>query len=135
MTSGHPGNYTSLTDVTGKDMTKRTTRKPTVDMNRISDSHRQQIERVVQIGAKIGLDQEKQKRETLKAITRNFDAVIEALDESTRKIIFAALIDVATVADAKRIRQHSGYGVADAMKPAHTVPQERHNGKNPQPEA
>lgn len=116
-------------------MTKRTTRKPAVDMNRISDSHRQQIERVVQIGAKIGLDQEKQKREILKAISRNFDAMIEALDEGTRKIIFAALIEVATVADAKRIKQHQGYREAHAAKPAHAVPQERHSEKNPQPEA
>lgn len=34
-------------------MTKRTTRKSAVDMNRISDSHRQQIERVVQIGQRL----------------------------------------------------------------------------------
>lgn len=114
-------------------MTKRTTRKPAVDMNRISESHRQQIERVVQIGAKIGLDQQRQNQEILKAITRNFDAMIEALDEGTRKIIFTALIDVATLADANRIRQHSGYREADAAKPAHAGQQERHNGRKPQP--
>lgn len=114
-------------------MTKRTA-KPVIDMTRITDSHRQQIERIVQVGAKIGLDQEKQKREILKAISRNFDAMIDMMDEGTQKIIFAVLIDVATVADAKRIRKHPGYGEVAAVKPAHAAPQERHNDKNPQPE-
>lgn len=113
-------------------MTKRTA-KPVIDMTRITDSHRQQIERIVQVGAKIGLGQERQKREILKAISRNFDAMIEVMDEGTRKIIFATLIEVATVADVKRIRQHPGHGEADAEKPADTVPQEQHNEKNPQP--
>ena len=115
-------------------MTKRTTRKSAVDMNRISESHRQQIERIVQVGAKIGLDQEKQKREILKAISRNFDAMIEVVDDGTKRAVFGALVEVATVADAKRIRQHSGYGQADAAL-TQAVPHERHNQKNPQPEA
>ncbi len=112
-------------------MTKRTNRTPLIDHTRMTDTQRQQIERIVQIGAKIGLDQQKQNQEILKAITRNFDAMIEAMDDGTRKIIFAGLIEVATVADAKRIRQHSGYREAEVVKPAHTVPQERHNQKNP----
>lgn len=116
-------------------MSKRTNRKALIDPSRMTDTHRQQIERIVQIGAKIGLDQQKQNQEILKAITRNFDAMVGALDEGTRKIIFAALIDVATVADAKRIRQHSGYRDADAAEPAHAAQQERPNGKNPQPDA
>lgn len=35
--------------------------------------------------------------------------MVDVVDEWTRKIIFAALIEVATVADAKRIKMHSGF--------------------------
>lgn len=106
-------------------MTKRTTRTPVIDLTRITDSHRQQIERVVQIGAKIGLDQEKQHREILKAITRNFDAMIEAVDERTRKQVFAALIDVANVSDAKRIRIHQSFVEGDVAQAVLAASQQR----------
>lgn len=115
-------------------MTKRTA-KPTVDMNRISDSHRQQIERVVQIGAKIGLNQQRQNQEILKAVSRNFDAMIDMMDEGTRKIIFAALIDAATVADAKRIKQHPGCQEREAETLAQVVQHEQRMEKVVQTEA
>lgn len=116
-------------------MTKRTTRKPAVDMNRISESHRQQIERVVQIGAKIGLDQQRQKRDILKAISRNFDAMIDMIDGRARSAVFNALLEVATAADAKRIKQHPGYQEGEAVNLAYVASQERRNENNPQPDA
>lgn len=60
--------------------------------------------------------------------------VAEAMITVAKKVA-AGEIEVATVADAKRIRQHSGYRDADAVKPAHTGQKERHNEKNPQHEA
>lgn len=85
-------------------MTRRTT--ASIDMARITYSHRHQIERVVAIGAKIGVDQQKKHQDILKAITRSFDGMVEAMGETERQMLFAALIRAATSADAKKIRQH-----------------------------
>lgn len=116
-------------------MTKRTNRAPLIDHTRMTDSQRQQIDRIVQIGAKIGLDQQKQKQEILKAISRSFDAMIEALDHRTRSTVFATLLEVATVADAKRIKQHSGYQEGEVAASAQVRPQEPRNEKITQHEA
>lgn len=118
-------------------MTKRTNRKPLIDPTRMTDTHRQQIERIVQIGAKIGLDQQKQNREILKAITRNLDAMIDIMDDRTRTVVFNALLEVATVADAKRIRQHPRYheGDADQVTLAHAVSAQLQGEKDVQSEA
>ncbi len=88
-------------------MTKRTTTN--IDMTRISDSHRRQIERVVSIGAKIGVDQQKKHQDILKAITRSFDAMVDAMGADECQKLFGALIGAATAADAKKIRQHPGF--------------------------
>lgn len=116
-------------------MTKRTNRKPLIDPTRMTDTHRQQIERIVQIGAKIGLDQQKQNQEILKAISRSFDEMIDTLDEQARNAVFAALVEVATVADAKRIKQHLAYVEQDAATLPYVASQERRIERNTQHEA
>ncbi|WP_299847855.1 hypothetical protein, partial [uncultured Paracoccus sp.] len=73
------------------------------------DSHRRQIERVVSIGAKIGVDQQKKHQDILKAITRSFDSMVDAMGEDERRKLFDALIGAATAADAKKIRQHPNF--------------------------
>ena len=95
-------------------MTKRTTTN--IDMACITDSHRRQIERVVAIGAKIGVDQQKKHQDILKAIARSFDGMVEAMAEGERQKLFYALIGAATAADAKKIRQYPRFVESDGSR-------------------
>jgi len=95
-------------------MTKHNT--SSIDMTRITDSHRRQIERVVAIGAKIGVDQQKKHRDILKAVARSFDGMVEAMGDAERKKLFDALIGAATSVDAKKIRQHPGFVESDESR-------------------
>lgn len=91
-------------------MTKRTTRKPAVNLNRMSEKRLKEATRVLNIGGDETLRQQKEDRAILKAIMHNFDAMIEAVDDVTRQTIFATLLEVANLTDTKRIKMHQRFG-------------------------
>ena len=86
-------------------MTKRS-KSSTIDFTRITETHRRHIDRVVEIGARIGIDQQKQHQDILRAMTRSLDVALEAMADADRAKLFAALTDAATASDGRKIAQH-----------------------------
>ena len=65
-------------------MTKRSA-SSTIDLTRITETQRRQIDRVVEIGACIGINQQKQHRDILKAMTRSLHVALEATADADRE--------------------------------------------------
>ncbi len=82
--------------------------KRPIDFNRLTEGQADQIERIAQAGARIGLAQQKAHRATLDAIRDLFDPMLEAAegDDLVREV-FSALGRAATAANAKRIANHT----------------------------
>ncbi|QPH53974.1 hypothetical protein [Pontivivens ytuae] len=98
----------AATDASKEDKSlKRTKTRGKINFNQLSASQMKQIERISNVGAKIGVDQEKERAAILDAMRDTLDAVFE--NEENEKLVvdlFTAFARKATTARARRIAKH-----------------------------